>query len=71
MLFRAVSSRCFSVSSRCRDSRVCRTICRMIRKRMNAIVSADRTAVAMNSLVCARQSVSAEDTVLVATTTIG
>ena len=44
MLFRAVSSRCFSDSSRCCASRFCRVICRTIRNRMKAITSADRIA---------------------------
>ena len=37
MLFSAVSSRCFSDSSRCCASRFCRLICRMIRNSISAI----------------------------------
>ena len=71
MLFSAVSSRCFSNSSRCCASRFCRVICRMITNRMKAITSADRAAATTMNLVCARQSASAAETVMVATTTIG
>ena len=38
---------------------------------MKAITSADRAAAAIRNLVCARQSASAAETVVVATTTIG
>ncbi len=38
---------------------------------MKAITSADRTAAAIMNLVCARQSASTAETVVVATTTIG
>ena len=48
-----------------------RVTCRMIRYRTRAITSADNTAAATISLVCACQSASAAETVVVATTTIG